>query len=89
MINGRRRYWLEAPMTVNRRQIASLVTMMQNEFLDTPGLALTLATARQRFGIGMQVCRAVLALLVDARVLTKTRDGAYVRRFPYLTQHAA
>jgi hypothetical protein len=76
-------------MTVNGRQIASLVTTMQNEFLDTPGLALTLTTARRRFGVGLRICKAVLALLVDARVLTKTRDGAYVRRFPYLAQHAA
>lgn len=76
-------------MTATCDQIASLVTRMQNEFLDTPRLTLTLPRAQQRFGVDETTAEAVLGALVDARVLARTADNAYVRLFPRPARHAA
>jgi hypothetical protein len=62
-------------------RIGALVTRIQNEFLDTPGLALTVHGATRRLRIGTVTCRALLDVLVDARVL-RNRAGVYVRYFP-------
>ena len=69
-------------MTPSSRRIAALVTQIQSDYLDTPGLTLTLRDARKRFGANAIACHAVLDTLVAARVLTRTSDGGYVRFFP-------
>jgi hypothetical protein len=71
----------DAMMTSTRSRIESLVMQMQSAFLDNPMLSLTLAAARQRFGIDEITCAGVLGALVDARVLTK-REGVYRRNVP-------
>lgn len=76
-------------MTATCYDIGSLVLRIENGFLDTPGLALTLPTAQQQFGVDPTTCKAVLDALVDARVLAQTRAGAYVRHFPRRARHAA
>jgi hypothetical protein len=65
-----------------RRRLESLVTQMQAAFLADPTLSLTLAGARQRFGVGAATCAGVLGALVDAGVLTR-RAGRYRRNFPH------
>jgi len=64
------------------RQIGALVLHVQSAFLDAPTLALTPPAARRRFGLDAATCDAVLSALTEARVLARTRGGAYVRRFP-------
>ncbi len=77
-------------MTASCTDIGSLVLRIENRFLDTPGLALTLPTAQRRFGIDKTTCQAVLDTLVDARVLTLTRGGStFVRHFPRTAQRVA
>jgi hypothetical protein len=71
-------------MTASCGRIGALVMRMQGRYLETPGLTLTLGNARRRFGVDEATCEAVLAALVDAGVLTRTREGAYARRFPRL-----
>jgi hypothetical protein len=71
-------------MTPNCGPIESLVLRMQGDFLDAPELTLTLQGAQHRFGIDESTCEAVLAALVDAGVLARTREGAYTRRLPHL-----
>jgi hypothetical protein len=75
---------LEEEMSVSCGRIAALVTKIQNEFLDKAGLALTLSQAQNWFGADEITCEAVLGALVDAKVLAKTPDGAYIRFFPRL-----
>jgi hypothetical protein len=79
----------DATMTASCREIGSLVLRVQNSFLDTPGLALTPPRAQRRFGLDQTTCEAVLEMLADAGVLTTTRSGAFVRRFPRAARHAA
>jgi hypothetical protein len=52
---------------------------IQGEFVEMPGLRLTPAQARRLWGLDRDVCDAMLAALVDAKFLSRTRDGAYVR----------
>ena len=52
---------------------------IQGEFVEMPGLRLTPAQARRLWGLERDVCDALLAALVDAHFLSRTRDGAYIR----------
>jgi hypothetical protein len=52
---------------------------IQGEYLEMPGLRLTAAQARRLWGLERDVCDALLAALVDARFLARTRDGAFIR----------
>jgi|RhiMethySRZTD1v2_1073278.scaffolds.fasta_scaffold400313_2 hypothetical protein len=68
--------------TARARTLASLITRVQDDFLDSPPLTLTLLEAQQRFGLDRRICEAVLDLLIDAKVLIRTPHGAYARFFP-------
>ena len=69
-------------MTSNCGRIQALVMRIQNDFLDNPALRLTVPRAQVRFGVDALTGKAVLGALVDAGVLARTADGAYVRFFP-------
>ena len=69
-------------MISTRRPIADTLLEVQNAYLDTPGLALTLPEARALFGLDEVTCAAIMKTLVEARVLAHTRAGAYIRHFP-------
>lgn len=69
-------------MTTTGARITELLVTIQNAFLDTPGLKLTLEEARMLFGIERTTCRAILKALEDASVLARTSTGAYVRLYP-------
>jgi hypothetical protein len=69
--------------------LASLITHIQNDFLDSPALTMTSGQTQRRFNIDGATCDAVLGLLVDATVLARTPDGAFVRFFPRQTRGIA
>jgi hypothetical protein len=52
---------------------------VQGEFLEMPGLRLTEAQARRLWNLDQASCAALLATLVDAKFLFRTRDGAFMR----------
>jgi hypothetical protein len=52
---------------------------VQGEFLEMPGLRLTVPQARRLWGLDAASCDALLAALVDAKFLFRTRDGAFMR----------
>jgi hypothetical protein len=52
---------------------------IQGEFVEMPGLRLTTAQAQRLWGLERDVCDALLGALVDAKFLSQTRDGAFVR----------
>jgi hypothetical protein len=72
-----------------RRRIQDLVVRMQQAFLDTPALKLTVPQARRQFSNLAAMCEAVLNFLVEAGVLSRTYRGQYVRLFPRTTERAA
>ena len=55
-----------------------LLTRIRGEFLEMPGLRLTIPQARRLLGLDMLTCSAALAILKAAGVLATTRDGAFV-----------
>ena len=72
-----------------RRQLHDLVVRMQQAFLDAPAFRLTLPQARRRFATSATTCEALLNVLVEAGVLSRTSQGEYVRLFPRSTGRAA
>jgi hypothetical protein len=70
-------------MTGTERQIETLVLEVQNAFLNLPALTLTVAEAERQFGVDGTTCQAILDVLADAHVLTRTADGDYARFFPH------
>jgi hypothetical protein len=75
-------------MATSASHVETLVMRVQDDFLTTPALRLTLPEAERRFGLNRRSCAVLLDLLVDANVLARTADGAYERFFPRLA-HAA
>jgi hypothetical protein len=61
-------------------QIDALLQRIQGEFLEMPGLRLTAAQGRRLWGLDRDVCDALLEALVDARFLSRSREGLYARR---------
>jgi hypothetical protein len=49
------------------------------DFLEMPGLQLTTAQARRLWTLDSGVCDAVLAELVGAQFLARSRNGSFVR----------
>ena len=52
---------------------------VQGEYLEMPGLRLTMAQAQRLWGLDRSACDSLLGALVDAKFLFRTRDGAFVR----------
>lgn len=52
---------------------------VQGEFLEMPGLRLTVAQARRLWGLDVTSCEALLGALVDTKFLFRTHDGAFIR----------
>ena len=61
-------------------RIDDVLQRIQGEFVEMPGLRLTPAQAQRLWGLERDVCDALLGTLVDAKFLSQTRDGAFVRR---------
>jgi hypothetical protein len=59
--------------------IQEVVRRVRGEYLEMPGLRLTPAQARRLWLLDETACGVVLRTLLDARFLSKTRDGAFVR----------
>ncbi len=67
-------------MTPERtRDIAEVLRRVQGEFLEMPGLRLTQPQARKLWGLDEALCDALLGVLIDAKFLFRTRDGAFMR----------
>ena len=60
-------------------RIDDVLQRIQGEFVEMPGLRLTAPQAQRLWGLERDVCIALLGALVDARFLTRTPDGAFVR----------
>ena len=57
----------------------ALLQRVQGEFLEMPGLRLTQAQAQRLWGLDADSIAMLLDLLVDARFLFRTRNGAFMR----------
>ena len=57
----------------------SLINRIRGEFLETPGLRLTLAQAQWLCGVERALCQRVLGTLVETGFLCVKTDGTYTR----------
>ena len=60
-------------------RIDQALQRIQGEYVEMPGLRLTAAQAQRLWGLERDICHALLGALVDAKFLSETRDGAFVR----------
>jgi hypothetical protein len=58
----------------------SLVQRVRGEYMEMPGLCLTLAQAQRLWGLEPHLCDALLQALIDDRFLGRTDDGMFVLR---------
>lgn len=63
----------------SNRTIEGLLNRIRAEYTELPGLTLTAWQAQRLWGAAGIQCEPVLAALVDASFLTRTKEGAYVR----------
>ena len=61
-------------------RIDEVLQRIQGEFVEMPGLCLTTAQAQRLWGLDREVCSALLGALVDAKFLSRTREGSFVRQ---------
>lgn len=60
-------------------RINEVIQRIQGEFVEMPGLCLTAPQAQRLWGLDRDVCEALLGALVDAKFLSRTREGAFVK----------
>jgi hypothetical protein len=60
-------------------RIHEVIRRIQGEFVEMPGLCLTAPQAQRLWGLDRDVCEALLGALVDAKFLSRTRDGSFVK----------
>ena len=63
-----------------------LMARIRAEFLEMPGLHLTLAQARRLWHVDESACRAALDELVQAKFLTRHANGAFTRHVGHRKQ---
>jgi hypothetical protein len=56
-----------------------LLQRVRSEFLEMPGLRLTLAQATRFLSLDRAMCSELLDALVHSRFLARTADGVYLR----------
>ena len=62
-----------------QQQPLEVLRRVKGEYIEMPGLRLTIAQAQRLWGLDRAVCDALLGALVEAKFLFRTRDGAFVR----------
>ena len=56
------------------------IARIRTEYFEMPGLKLTANQVRRLCGLPVEECERALEVLVDARFLAQSRDGAFVLR---------
>ena len=59
-----------------------LLRRVESEYLEMPGLNLTMPQAERLWGLDRSTCSVILEALIDRRVLKRTNVGTYLRRSP-------
>ena len=59
-------------------EMQTLIRRVRGEYLEMPGMSLTLAQACRLWQMDAPTCQAALDMLIAERFLGLTRDGAFV-----------
>jgi hypothetical protein len=60
-------------------ELPALVTRVRAEFMEMPGLRLSIAQATRLWGMDHSVCSTVLESLVHASFLRRAQNGMFLR----------
>ena len=60
-------------------EFEALVRRVRGEFLEMPGLSLTMAQAERLWGLEQEVCRRVIGALIGSEFLRRTATGTIAR----------
>ena len=71
-------------MSANLPLLSELLGRIRGEYLEMPGLMLTLSQAQRLWGLDRAVCEKALEALEEGHFLRRTIGGAFVR-----SEHAA
>jgi len=66
-------------MPVEQIAIEHLLQRLRAEYLEMPGLRLTLAQAARLWSLDRSTCAALFDVLLSTKFLTRTSDNSYVR----------
>ena len=58
-------------------EISGLVTRIESEYREMPGLQLTEPQMQRLWGLDVLTCREIIGILVTRCILVKTQRGAY------------
>jgi hypothetical protein len=74
-------YTLDAgtPCDIDKTDVGDLVQLVKAEYVEMPGLCLTLAQAQRLWSLDRDTCTAVFGRLIDGRFLFRTEAGTYER----------
>jgi len=64
------------------QKVEPLIALIRMEYLEMPDLKLTLGQAGRLWDAPSDLCEAALDVLVLSGFLTRSRDGAFLRRNP-------
>src|SRR4051812_6063842 len=71
--------WRARAMSAAHQHKEDVLRRVQGEYIEMPGLRLTIAQAQRLWGLDRAACDALLGALVDAKFLFQTRDGSFMR----------
>ena len=60
-------------------EMPDVLLRVRGEYLEMPGLRLTLAQAQRLWGLDTCACESALHELIDAKFLRRAPDGTFVR----------
>ena len=61
-------------------EFCDIVQLMEMEYAEMPELELTFRQAQRLWNLSSELCESALSALVGSGFLTRTPDGAYIRR---------
>ena len=64
---------------IDLRDTQDVLLRVHGEYLEMPGLRLTLAQAQRLWGLDAMACQSVLNALVETKFLRRAADGRFVR----------
>ncbi len=67
------------PIDLQALEFEKLVERVRSEFLEMPGLRLTMAQAARLWGLDLRSCEAVVDALIRCEFLQRTASGAVAR----------
>jgi len=65
---------------VVQQSLDELIVRVRSEYLEMPGLKLTITQASRLWGLDASTCQTLMGTLIKSRFLTRTADGHYSRQ---------